>query len=175
MDLFTAIEKRHSYRGKFEDAKVPGEHLRKIVDAAIAAPSGCNAQTTSFIIVDDASLMASLGEITGNDTIRSAPGAIVVFSENVEVFAGAAFEKEDYAAAVENMLLAITALGYASVWIDGVLRSGGKAERVAELLGIPGRFTVDVILPVGIPVEIRRPAEKKSFEERAYLNRYEGA
>ena len=48
MDLFTAIEKRHSYRGEFEKTKVPKEHLRKIIDAGIAAPSGCNAQTTSF-------------------------------------------------------------------------------------------------------------------------------
>lgn len=35
MDVFEAIEKRHSYRGKFADAPVPKERLRKIVDAGM--------------------------------------------------------------------------------------------------------------------------------------------
>lgn len=173
MDLFTAIEKRHSYRGEFETTKVPAEHLRKIVHAGIAAPSGCNAQTTFFIIVDDDSLMASLRGIITNQAIKTAPNAVVVLSEERAVYRDMSFEKEDYSAAVENMLLAITALGYASVWIDGALRRENKAERIAALLGIPHEYTVDVVLPLGIPVETRQQKEKKRFEERAWLNRYE--
>ena len=57
MDLFTAIEKRHSYRGEFEKTKIPEEHLRKIVHTGITAPSGCNAQTTYFIIINDDELI----------------------------------------------------------------------------------------------------------------------
>ncbi len=160
MDLFEAVEKRHSYRGKFETTRVPEEHLRKIVNAGIAAPSGCNAQTTSFIIVDDDSLMTSLRKIVVNDAMKTAPNAIVVFSEEQAVFEGLSFEKEDYSAAVENMLLAITALGYATVWVDGVLRRENRAAQVAELLGIPRKYTVAVVLPLGIPVETRHQKEK---------------
>ncbi len=174
MDLFEAVEKRHSYRGEFKTTKIPEEHLRKIVNAGIAAPSGCNAQTASFIIVDDDSLMTSLREIVVNDAMKTAPNAIVVFSEERAVFEDLSFEKEDYSAAVENMLLAITALGYASVWVDGVLRRENRAEQVAELLGIPRKYTVAVVLPLGTPVEIRHQKEKKPFEERAWFNRYEG-
>ena len=173
MDLFTAIEKRHSYRGEFKKTKVPGEHLQRIIHAGIAAPSGCNAQTTFFIIVDDDSLMVSLRKILANNAIKTAPNAIVVFSEDQVVYEGMSFEKEDYSAAVENMLLAITALGYASVWLDGVLRRENKAERIADLLSIPRKYTVDVVLPLGIPVETRQQKKKMRFEERAWLNRYE--
>lgn len=173
MDLFEAVEKRHSYRGEFEATKVPEEHLRKIVSAGIAAPSGCNAQTTSFIIVDDESLMTSLREMVPNGAMKTAPNAIVVFSEERVVFKGLSFGKEDYSAAVENILLAITALGYASVWVDGVLRRDNRAERVAELLGIPDKYTVAVVLPLGIPVETKLQKEKKPFEERAWFNRYD--
>ena len=173
MDLFTAIEKRHSFRGKFEKTKVPGEHLRRIINAGIAAPSGCNAQTTFFIIVDDDRLIALLRRIITNNAIKTAPNAIVVFSEDRVVYEGMSFEKEDYSAAVENTLLAITALGYASVWIDGALRRENKAERIAALLGIPRKYTVHVVLPLGIPVETRQQKEKKPFEERAWFNRYE--
>lgn len=172
MDLFEAVEKRHSYRGEFETTRVPEEDLRKIVQAGIAAPSGLNAQTTSFIIVDDDSLMTLLRGMVPNDAMKTAPNAIVVFSEERAVSGDVSFEKEDYSAAVENMLLAITALGYASVWVDGVLRSENRAEQVAELLGIPRKYTVDVVLPLGIPVETRHQKEKKPFEERAWFNRY---
>lgn len=172
MDLFTAIEKRHSYRGEFEKTKVPEEHLRQIIDTGLAAPSGCNGQTTYFIMVDDDNLMESLRGIITNNAIQTAPNAIVVFSEHREVFEGMSFEKEDYSAAVQNMLLAITSLGYASVWIDGAIRSENKAEQIAKLFGIPEKYTVNVVLPIGIPVETKQQPEKKPFEERAWFNGY---
>ena len=174
MNLFTAIEKRHSYRGEFQPATVPEEHLRQIVQAGISAPSGCNAQATFFLIVNEKQQMEELRRIIAKPVMQTAPAAIVVFSENRIVSEGLSFEKEDYAAAVENMLLAITALGYASVWLDGVLRNERRAERIAEVLGIPSIYTVDVVLPIGIPVEVRSQIIKKPFEERAWFNRFSG-
>ncbi len=53
MDLFEAIEGRYSYRGAFTDAPVPREDLVRIVEAGLKAPSGCNAQTTTFVIAAD--------------------------------------------------------------------------------------------------------------------------
>jgi nitroreductase len=117
--------------------------------------------------------MASLRGIVTNNAIKTAPNAIVVFSEDRVVYEGMSFEKQDYSAAAENMLLAITALGYASVWIDGDLCLENKAQRIAGLLGIPHKYTVDIVLPLGIPVETRQQREKKPFEERAWFNRYE--
>jgi len=172
MDLFTAIKERHSYRGLLDQSKVPLIHLRQIVEAGMAAPSGCNAQTTSFIIVEEDPVMDSLKAIVDHKALESAPNAIVIFSEDLKVFNETSFVKEDYSAAVENMLLAITALGYASVWLDGVLRRDKIAERVSALLGIPDKYSVNVILPVGLPIEIAPRKEKKSFEERAWYNRY---
>ncbi|HPJ72876.1 MAG TPA: nitroreductase, partial [bacterium] len=64
------------------------------------------------------------------------------------------------------------ALGYVSVWVDGWLRTDGRAERIGRLVGLPTGKTVRVILPIGFPtVEGRRP-EKLPFEERAFFNRY---
>lgn len=53
MNVFEAINSRRSYRGKFKDTPVPREDLVKIMEAGLAAPSGCNKQTTSLIAVDD--------------------------------------------------------------------------------------------------------------------------
>lgn len=167
MDLFAAIAKRHSYRGLYQDRPVPREHLRQIVEAGIRAPSAKNAQSTSFVIVDDPNTMARLREIVP----ITAPAAIVCVVDPTPVVHGKSFELEDCAAAVENMLLAITALGYASLWLEGALH-GGKADQVAELLGVPPDKRVQVILPVGVPTENWSQREKKPFEERAWFNRY---
>ncbi len=85
-----------------------------------------------------------------------------------------AFAAEDCAACVANMLLAITALGYASVWLDGVLRRDDKAARVSRLLGVPEGKCVRILLPLGVPAEPAVQKEKLPFAERAWFNQYGG-
>jgi nitroreductase len=171
MDLFEAIERRHSYRGAFAPQRVPRTDLERIVAAGIRAPSGYNAQSTSFVIVDDPALLARLAEITGSALIGGAPAAVVVVMDpDATADKDFRFGIEDYAAAAENMLLAATALGYASVWLDGMLRREGRAAKVGALLGVPGSREVRVILPIGIPAERGVQREKKPFAERARFN-----
>ena len=89
------------------------------------------------------------------------------------VYEGHDFQVEDCAAAVENMLLAITALGYATVWIDGWLRVRDRAATIGRMLGLPEHKSVRVLLPLGVPAEVWPQKEKKPFSERAWFNRYE--
>ncbi len=60
MNTMEAIHNRCSYRGKYKDTVVPREHLTKIMDVGLAAPSGCNKQTTSLIAIDDADVLEKL-------------------------------------------------------------------------------------------------------------------
>lgn len=172
MEFFETLYARHSHRGGFAPEPVPREDLRKIVEAGMAAPSGCNGQTTRFVVVDDPDLLVGLRTFHGMRAVKEAPAMIVclVDREAKPVYEGMAFQVEDCAAAVENMLLAITALGYASVWIDGALRVDGRARALAELLRIPEDREIRVILPVGKAREESPRREKMSFEERAGFN-----
>ena len=107
--------------------------------------------------------------------MRNPPALIAVLAREEPVYQGLAFMREDYGAAVENMLLAITALGYASVWIDGVLRFEERAERIAGILDVREPWTVRVILPVGRPA--REPGEPKGrlpMDERVWFNSQKG-
>ena len=72
MDLFEAINKRHSYRGGFKKAEVPRDDLKKIVQAGIQAPSGCNAQTTSFVIVDDKDTIGKIAGVMSKQVVEEA-------------------------------------------------------------------------------------------------------
>jgi nitroreductase len=174
MDLFETIARRYSYRGAFTDAIVPREDLKKIVQAAIQAPSACNEQVVSFVIVDDPPLLRQIAEIIGRPVCHTAKAMIACVVDPRPVFAGVSFGAEDCAAAVENMLLAITALGYASVWLDGALRAENRAARIGRLLGVPANQTIRILLPIGIPVEPGQQREKLAFGQRAWYNRYEG-
>ena len=174
MDLFEAIARRHSYRGDFTDARVPREHLKEIVQAGIRAPSGKNEQTTSFVIVDDPELLRQIAEIVDRPVSRTAKAMIACVSDPRPTYHDISFDREDCAAAVENMLLAITALGYASVWLDGVLRVKGVAARVAEVLGVPEGKNVRVLLPLGVPVQPGQQKEKLPFDRRAWFNCFGG-
>lgn len=175
MEFFEVIARRHSYRGPFEERPVPREDLCRIVQAGLQAPSGRNAQTTTFVIVDDADLVRQITSLPGaNMALQQARALIacIVDRQPQAVYEGHHFQIEDCAAAVENMLLAITALGYASVWIDGWLRLQDRAATIGRLLGVPADKVIRVLLPIGVPVEAWPQKEKKPFAERAWFNRY---
>jgi len=174
MDLFEACEKRYSYRGAYQDKPVPQEDLERIVSAGLAAPSGCNAQTTTFVIVSDPGLLVEMRKIHSMKAVQDAKAIIacVTAKKPVPVYEDQNFEAEDCAAAIENMLLAISALGYASVWIQGHLSKEGRAEKINALLGIPAERTVRVILPVGVPAGEGERRPKKPFGARAWFNRH---
>ena len=175
MELFEAIASRHSYRGGYKDQQVPREHLQRIVEAGIRAPSGMNAQTTTFVVVDDPLLVAEIAALhPRNLSMKEARAYIVCVTDRhpPAVTHEMQFQREDCAAAVENMLLAITALGYASVWVDGWLRVAHNAELVGSIIRLPEDKVVRIILPIGVPTDRKQQAEKLPFEKRAWFNRY---
>jgi len=173
MDLFEAIEKRYSYRGAFKAEPIPRAHLKMIVQAGLQAPSARNAQTTNFIIVDKPELLKAIGGLHPNNLAMQQAKAMIlclIDRQPEPVYEGYSFQIEDCAAATENMLLAITALGYASVWIDGWLRCHNHAEVIGRLLHVPKDKVVRVLLPLGVPAEAGARKEKKPFPERAWFN-----
>ena len=172
MDLFEAIEKRYSYRGEFKPAPVPREHLQKIVAAGIRAPSACNQQVVSFVVVDDPALLEKIAKTLDRPVCYTAQAMIVCILDHRPVYHEMSFAQEDCGAAVENMLLAIAALGYATVWLDGVLRVEGRAERVGRLLDVPDDRTVAVVLPLGVALEPGTQRERLPFDQRAWFNHY---
>ena len=102
---------------------------------------------------------------------QSAKAMIVPVTKYIESN-GMSFEFEDYGAAVENMLLAIADLGYASVWMDGQVKMGDHREQLAKLLNVPDDMTVRAVLPIGKPSKEIPMRGRKPFEERVVFNRF---
>lgn len=171
MELMEAIRARKSYRNLFTNAPVPRADLEEILEAGVLAPSGCNMQTTQFIGVDDPALVRQLAEICGKDWVKTSAAAVLLLTKETMSPSGVSYHVHDYAAAAENILLAIAAKGYASVWIEGQIR-GEKAGEMGRLLGVPDDLTVAVYLPLGVPAKPVTVVAKKPFEERAWFNGY---
>ena len=171
MDILDVINNRTSYRGKYENIPVPKEDLIRILEAGTAAPSGCNKQTTSFVAIDDIKLLNEIKALIEPPVAETAPAFILVLTQKIFAYRDKCFNVQDYSAAIENMLLAIKALGYESCWYEGHITDdddiGGK---IAAHLGIPDEYRAVCILPVGKAAEETHRTAKRSFESRVWFN-----
>ena len=175
MDIIECIQRRYSYRGSYKNTLVPREDLEKILKAGLAAPSGCNKQTTSLIGLDDNKILNSITSIINKNGFegKNAPAGICVLTQKIPGYANVYFNVQDYAAAIENMLIAITALGYASCWVEGQITENSETqEQIAKLLKLPKEYIVVAFLPVGIPEKEGKRPFYKAFSERAWYNIY---
>lgn len=171
MEAMQAILNRRSYRGKYTADPVPREDLLAILEAGLAAPSGCNKQTASLIAVDDPEVLERLHAVITPPVGETAPAMICVLTKRIIAYRDRCFATQDYAAAIENMLLAITALGYESVWVEGHITDRDQIGRqMADILGVPKDMELVCFLPVGKAAEEIKAPAKKAFGERAWFN-----
>lgn len=166
------IQSRHSYRGTYTLRPVPREDLEAIMEAGMDAPSGCNKQTVSAIAVTDPVRVKQILSLIDPPVAQTAPALIAVITERIIAYRDRCFSVQDYAAAIENMLLMIEAMDYASCWYEGHITDEDRiGDRIAQALGIQGNKEVVCLLPVGVPEKEIRPPQKKSYQERVHFDR----
>ena len=74
----------------------------------------------------------------------------------------------DTSAAIENMLLMITALGLGACWVIAPCIDIRDEERIKALLGIPEGFKAVSILSVGHPTRPHRPRPRLPITELVF-------
>ena len=173
MHVMEAVLNRHSYRGRFLPDPVSKEHLTQIMEAGCAAPSGCNKQTTSFIAVDDPAVLEKLFDVIDPKVAETAPAAICVLTRKIIAYRNRTFYVQDYAAAIQNMLLAIVSLGYESCWYEGHITDTDRiGDKMARILGAPEEYELVCFLPVGKAAEPVKGPKKQPLEERCRYNSF---
>lgn len=173
MNVLDAINSRRSYRGIFRPDPVPREHLRAIMQAGLDAPSGCNKQTTSLIAVDDKATLEKLHSVILPPVGQTAHAAICVLTQRINAYRDKCYAVQDYSAAIENMLLAIVGLGYASCWYEGhITDEDNIGRKMADILGVPSDYDLICFLPIGIAETDAAQPKKKPFEQRAWFNSF---
>ncbi len=161
MNALEAIRKRRSVR-KYTEEPIPRKDLEKIVDAGRLAATGNNRQPWDFIVVTDREMIERL-KVAAEWMEKAAAIIAVVMDPSSRWWV------EDGSAAVENMLIASTALGYGSCWLEGYTLP--REEEFKELLGVPKEKRLLTLIPIGVPVEWPT-RKKKPLEEVLHWERY---
>lgn len=161
MDAIEAIRKRRSVR-KYTGEAIPREDLATIVDAGRLAATGHNAQPWEFVVVTE---RAMLDQIRIRPWMDNAAAVIAVVLDRE-----ARFWQEDGAAAIQNMLVATTALGYGACWVQG--QTTDHEEKLKALLNIPANLHLVSLVPVGVPAE-DPDKEKKSLDDVLHWETYQ--
>jgi len=154
MDALEAIRKRRSVRD-FTGDTIPRGDLEKIVDAGRMAATGYNRQPWDFIVITDREMIDQL-KIAAQWMEKA--GAIIA----VALDPTTKFWLEDGSAAVENMLIASTALGYGSCWLEGYTLP--REDEFKALLGVPDNRRLLTLIPIGMPVAWPEQDKKSLFE-----------
>lgn len=158
MELFEAIHTRRSIR-QYQEKEVPADLIKKILAAAMMAPSTADARTWHFIIVTDIDKKNKIKNVHPYvGMITKAPLGILICGDiTKEKFQG--FWPQDCSAAMQNLLLAAHASGLGAVW-TGIYPVEERVLKFKEIFNLP-----EHIIPLGLAV-MGWPAQSVRADER---------
>jgi nitroreductase len=165
-ELIRTIFSRRSIR-KYTDEPVSDEYTKMLLEAAMAAPSANNSQPWHFVVVTNRQTLDALAEAHPyGKMLFQAPLCVAVCGDP----AASAYWEQDCAAATENLLLAVAALGLGAVWL-GVHPREDRVTAVRRVVGIPESITPLNLLSIGHPAE-EKPARTQYDEARVHHDRW---
>ena len=157
---------RRSIRGYVKGKQVEKDKIQKLLEAAMAAPSACNIQPWDFIVVTDQKMISDIEDAVIEGKF-DAPLIIVVCGYPKFIPWENDVGTVDCAAAIENILLAATAMDLGSLWVGGY-----DLDTVKKLLEIPDDVHPIGIVYVGYAVSTPEPRTQYT-EDAVYWEKYD--
>jgi nitroreductase len=161
MDFWQVVQTRHSVRAFDTRHDIAPEIVRRILEAAVQAPSAGNRQPWHFVVVRREQVRQRLAvAAAGQEFVAQAPVVIVVCTEAERSAArygqrgSELFCIQDAAAAAEHILLAATSLRLGGCWVGSFDDSA-----VAGTLQLSANLHPVAILALGVP---DRPTERRT-------------
>ena len=196
MDIFEAMHTQRAIR-RLRPDPVPEELIRKVLDAAIRAPSGTNQQPWNFIVVRDPAKRKRIGELylevwsrfrsrvspdaepdPKTERIHAAADHLahhlgeapihIIVTFNHQISSAGVAGSSIYPA-VQNLMLAARALGLGTVLTT---THKGREAQVKELLGIPEHIETMALIPLGYPQGRFGPTNRKPAEEVTFWDNW---
>ncbi len=201
MDFFEVVTTQRAIR-RLKPDPVPDALLRRILDAAVCAPSGGNRQNWGFVVVRDPATRARLGQIYREcfSELLKVPyyrdaAAAPPDSPAGRVLASARHLAEHLAEAPVLILACVSADGTRPTLLTGAsiypavqnillaARALGlgsclttihrfRDQQVRELLGIPPEFETAALIPLGWPLGKFGRPPRRPVSEVTYADRW---
>lgn len=169
MDLMDIIKGRRAIRA-FKDDEIPKDHLMKILEAGIWAPSSSNLQVWEFILVTDKNMIEKIKLISPG--LFGNPKSLIVLCINKEK-AKRGGRLGEYTAlmnismAAQNIMLMAYSLGIGSCPIVSFNKIGVK-----ELLEIPENTEPVLLISLGYPQYWPKPPSRIPLQEVVHLEKF---
>ncbi len=192
-DFFDLARRQRAHRA-FTDETVDDATIERLLTAATYAPSAENRQPWVFVVVRDAELRGRLGDLMekawnaarsysrsrlddalfaavdaglGGGGIAGAPVMIVVGADLDRVHPNAV--GSSLFPAVQNLLLAATALGLGSALTT---IATGHAAELRAIVDLPESVLPVAVVPLGRPVRALGPSRREAAVEHTSRDRY---
>ena len=178
-DFLKLVQKRQSDRA-YSDTPVEKEKLMRCLEAARLAPSACNSQPWTFIVVDDPDTKNRVAEATSNKLLplnhftRQAPVHVVIvqeFPKLITTIGGAIKDKEyplmDVGIAAEHFCLQAAHEG-----LGTCLLGWFNEKKVKTILRIPRNKRPLLIITVGYSLQPNRSKKRKVLDHIIRFNDY---
>lgn len=156
METMQAVMTRRSVRS-FTDDPVREEQMKKLLEAAMNAPSAGDGRPWTYTITTDRAVLDALAaEVDeGNDLFKQAQAAVLICLDKAkEGFDG--FGEQDCACAAQNLQLAAHDLGLGTVWI-AIINVPPRVNGCRKVLGVPETLVPFALFPLGVPAEMPEP------------------
>lgn len=158
MDFSELVHIRRSVR-KYTDQPVDIEKLNMCLEAARLAPSACNSQPWSFVVVNDPALIAEVAPCTflpGSMMNRfsvTAPVLVVQVVEpaNLSSTLGGAIKKQPYQWMDNGIAAAHFCLQAADLGLGTCMLGWFDENSIKKLLNIPKSKRIGLVITLGYP------------------------
>lgn len=167
MDLWEAVGRRRSVRHFDREGSISDEDVQRLLEAATSAPSAGNLQPWLFVVVrGDEVKRALVRAAFGQEFLAEASLVVVVCADTRRSASrygqrgSSLYCLQDTAAAIQNLLLAATALGLGSCWVGAF-----NEQAVADLLDLAAHQRPIALVPIGVPSRVGRNPSRRPLDE----------
>ncbi len=178
-DFLKLVNKRQSDR-KYLDKPVEEDKLLRCLEAARLAPSACNAQPWTFIVVNQPDLKNAIAEQTFGKLIpinhftKQAPLIVVIVMEkpNISSRFGEIVKDKKYTLMDVGIAASHFCLQAASEELGTCMIGWFNEEKVRKLLNISKNKRPMLIITLGYPAGQTRQKRRKKVDEIIRYNNY---
>jgi len=180
MEILRSIQTRRSIR-KYSDQPVEQEKIERCLEAGRLAPSACNAQPWTFIVVNEPGLKDQVARTARAQTLNmnkfaaQAPVIIAIVEEpaNITSTLGSKIKRKHYplidiGIAAENICLQAAEEGLGTCMIGWL-----NEKKAKRLLGVPASKRIPLLISLGYPTdEWPKSRNRKAFDKTVRYNQY---
>jgi nitroreductase len=150
----------------YQQQEVSDDLVRDLLEAAMSAPSAVAKDPWEFIVVRQRETLAEIAAgLPNGGMLRQAALGIVVCGDLERAHdRQLSYLLQDCSAAIENLLLAASALGLGACWL-GVHPREERVQHLRRLLRIPEHVLPITVIAIGWPAE--SPPPRTRYREAA--------